>query len=128
MKLDKAFTLIELMIVIAIIGILSAFAIPQMRKYFDRANETKIYRAYMTLNKYAGVWAADKQGQTLEKFTNFNEWFDLENQSQVQELLGVKTKYLDSNYTKLEAISGRRKATIYITSGGILMSEIEDVK
>lgn len=80
------------------------------------------------MNKYAGVWGADKQGQTLEKFTNFNEWFDLENQSQVQELLGVKTKYLDSNYTKLEAISGRRKATIYITSGGILMSEIEDVK
>jgi prepilin-type N-terminal cleavage/methylation domain-containing protein len=59
---NKGFTLIELMIVVVIIGILAAIAIPNFIAMQDRAKEARVKSAAHTVQLSAEDWAVRNDG------------------------------------------------------------------
>jgi prepilin-type N-terminal cleavage/methylation domain-containing protein len=57
---QKGFTLIELMIVVTVIGILAAIAIPQYSNYVSRARAAGASHELLSLQYYVGSCGADK--------------------------------------------------------------------
>ena len=61
-SLKKGFTLIEVILVVAIITIISAIAVPQVGTYLDKANRSKVIGAVAELNNSSTSWSIDHGG------------------------------------------------------------------
>ncbi len=81
-KIKKGFTLIELIVVIAIIGVLMMIATPVLKGYTTKANETKYLASSESVMKAIAMFTAEHPDfyQNFSDYTtqtNYGEWTGL---------------------------------------------------
>ncbi|HEZ1208244.1 TPA: pilin [Neisseria meningitidis] len=98
--LQKGFTLIELMIVIAIVGILAAVALPAYQDYTARAQVSE-----------AILLAEGQKSAVTEYYLNHGEWPSNNSSARVASSSKIKGKYVE----KVEVAKGVITATMLST-------------
>ena len=77
--MKKGFTLVEVILVLAIIAIIATIAIPQVNKYLDKANKSKILGAISDLNNSSLSWSIENNGSIPDDIQKvFQEHGDIE--------------------------------------------------
>lgn len=70
---NKAFTITELIIVIVIVSIISAFAIPQYRKLMQKSEEREIYLQLISVRAAVQIYLAKTGAAQISDWNTVNE-------------------------------------------------------
>jgi type IV pilus assembly protein PilA len=106
---QKGFTLIELMIVIAIIGILAAIAIPQFVTYRQKGYNTQAKGELKSFYTACQAYFADNPGTTACSISTVSETFQpsaqvtISNIPNDQKMIGTRAKH-DNGPTTYEIV------------------------
>lgn len=99
-QIQKGFTLIELMIVIAIIGILAAIALPAYQDYIARSQMSEAFNL-----------AGGQKGAVSEYHSNHGDWPADNAAAGVAAATDIKGKYVDSVTIAKNVITATMKST-----------------
>ncbi|ENV6334214.1 pilin, partial [Neisseria gonorrhoeae] len=98
--LQKGFTLIELMIVIAIVGILAAVALPAYQDYTARAQVSE-----------AILLAEGQKSAVTEYYLNHGEWPEDNTSAGVASASDIKGKYVESVTVEKGVVTAKMNST-----------------
>ena len=100
-KTKRGFTLIELMIVVAIIGILAAIAIPKFSQLITKGNEANTKGNLGALRSALSIYYGDSEGSyptdTLTSLTVGNKYMNAIPVAKLPQVTGLNTGHADSN-------------------------------
>lgn len=101
MKAKRGFTLIELMIVVAIIGILAAIAIPKFSQLITKGNEANTKGNLGAIRSALSIYYGDTEGSyptdTLETLTTGNKYMNTIPVAKLPAVTGLNTGHGDTN-------------------------------